>query len=623
MKYYHNAIKLQAYYRVRKTLSRIQAENAIRLLQTKRFHSQMFQLFPEAQLILEKGRIVAANPAALRLFAASHSEQLCGRSLLELALPEVRSALAARLQVAGAAEPAVRTGVEAYQRLDGSVAEIATWEIALPFPGRVLWFGRAAAAAGGAQVAPGSGDQRFQDLFHSLGDPVILCDIAKPFLIREVNATACQTLGYAREELLGQPSQLIIAPEWRAQAPKIAQRLQENGKICFETVHQCRDGARIPVEVNGLLLELDGRPLLLAVARDISERKKMEAKLKKLTFNDQVTGVYNRAFLEEELKKLDKQNSAAYGVILGDINGLKLVNDTFGHETGDRFLRRAAKLLQEACDKADLIARWGGDEFAIVVPDPDVQAIERLCRRIRKRFLSSESQPVTLSIALGFAVKETPNQTYREVLKEADERMYRNKLLEQNKSYNSLLVSLQTDLAGQYQETDEHSRRLKELAQRMGEVLDLSMLEKDNLALLATLHDIGKVAVPSSILGKPGPLTPLEFDIIQKHPEVGYRIAKLYLNHIAEGILTHHERWDGTGYPLGLKGEQIPLISRIIAIVDAFDAMTHDRVYRKALRLEDALTEIARNSGSQFDPQLVQIFLNFFDQPVPNVLLER
>ncbi len=611
MKYSHTAIELRDYLKIQKILARLEADSSPKLRRLKLNNLQLFHCAPEARLIIQKGRIVLANPAAAGLLGAGHPAQLCGRLFLDLVPPEYQAAVAERLGRTKTSPSSIFPRPEQYCRLDGSIVAVESWGTALRARDGFLWVARDVGAEKRAMAELQASEAKFRELFHNLGDAVALLDCAKPFRIREVNNTAVNELGYAREELIDQPVERILAPDWRAQRGKIAQKLLRETRIIFETVAQCKNGRAIPVEATGFRFTLNDRPVLLVIGRDISERQKMEARIKKLTFYDQVTGVYNRAYLEEELKRLDKKNGN-YGVIMGDINGLKLVNDTFGHDTGDNFLRKAAKLLQEACHKEDLIARWGGDEFAILLTDATPQAAERLCQRIKKRFLSCESQPITLSIALGFAVKDAFNQTHREIIKAADERMYRNKLQELNNSYDSLLTSLQMDPIGQQHETDEHSRRLKAMAQKMGDLLGLSLLEKDNLALLATLHDIGKVAVPDIILAKPGPLTPLEFTIIQKHPEVGYRIAKLYLNHIAEGILTHHERWDGTGYPLGLKGEQIPLIARIVAIVDAYDAMTHDRVYRKALRQEEALAELERHAGSQFDPQLVRVFLEFF-----------
>jgi len=161
------------------------------------------------------------------------------------------------------------------------------------------------------------------------------------------------------------------------------------------------------------------------------------------------------------------------------------------------------------------------------------------------------------------------------------------------------------------QETEQHAERLAELSTRVGRMLNLMEKDLGELQLLGMLHDIGKIGIDDKILNKPGKLTEEEWVIMKRHPEIGYRIARAShkLARIADYILTHHERWDGTGYPKGLKGNDIPLLSRILAVADAYDAMTEDRVYRKAMSKEQALEEIRQNAGTQFDPLISNIFI--------------
>jgi HD-GYP domain-containing protein (c-di-GMP phosphodiesterase class II) len=168
------------------------------------------------------------------------------------------------------------------------------------------------------------------------------------------------------------------------------------------------------------------------------------------------------------------------------------------------------------------------------------------------------------------------------------------------------------------QETEEHAERIKNLAQMVGKEIGLPQEKLDELALLATLHDIGKVGIDEKILNKPGKLSKEEWKEMKKHPEIGYRIAMASpeLMTVAEYILAHHERWDGKGYPRGLKGEEIPLLARIIAITDAYDAMMSDRPYRKAISKEEALAEIKANAGTQFDPKFAEFFVKLMSEDV-------
>jgi len=354
--------------------------------------------------------------------------------------------------------------------------------------------------------------------------------------------------------------------------------------------------------------------LLQLAARIISEyilRKKFEEKVLFLSYHDQLTGLYNRRFMEEEIKRLDTPRQLPVSVIMGDINGLKLTNDVFGHRAGDLLLKKAAEMIKECCRREDIIARWGGDEFVILLPRTGMKAAEEIVGRIKNKCATDSKEPIQVSIALGYAAKTKAEENIWQVLKEAEEWMYRHKLL-QGKSYrNAVISTLKTTLFEKSMETEEHAERLKEISLKIAKGLGLSAKQMDELKLLAVLHDIGKVAIKESILLKPGPLTEKEWEEMKKHPEIGYRIAQNApeLASIAEYILCHHERWDGRGYPREIKGEEIPQLSRILAVADAYDAMTSDRPYRKAMGREEALAELERNAGTQFDPEVVSAFI--------------
>jgi HD-GYP domain-containing protein (c-di-GMP phosphodiesterase class II) len=190
--------------------------------------------------------------------------------------------------------------------------------------------------------------------------------------------------------------------------------------------------------------------------------------------------------------------------------------------------------------------------------------------------------------------------------------MYKQKLLERKSMRSSLLASIKTTMYEKSHLTAEHEDRLVTLSKRIGQAMELSDAQINELELLSTLHDLGKLSIDDHILNKKDPLTAEEWAEIRKHPEVGYRIAQASpeLAPIAEYILCHHERWDGTGYPQGLKGEAIPLLSRIVSVVDAYDAMIKDRPYRNAMPKAEAIGEIVANAGSQFDPVISKIMID-------------
>ncbi|MEN3186247.1 MAG: PAS domain-containing protein [Atribacterota bacterium] len=362
------------------------------------------------------------------------------------------------------------------------------------------------------------------------------------------------------------------------------------------------------------ILDENGKAFrVVEISVDITERKKAEEQIRYLSFHDPLTGLYNRFFLQEELKRLDAPRQLPLSIIMGDVNNLKLVNDAFGHEVGDELLKRMASILLRSCRKEDIVARFGGDEFLILLPQTSSIAVQEVIERIRKlcrEEWKGTEKHIPLSISLGYATKEREEENVQAVINEAESRMYRNKLVESRSARSVLIASLERSLWEISEETEAHSRRLRDMALRMGKVLGLPSSDLDALELLARLHDLGKLGVSRTILSKPGPLNEKEWEEIKKHPEIGYRIAQASpeLLPVAEGILTHHERFDGSGYPQGLRREEIPIIARIISIIDAFDAMTSIRPYRRPLTREEALQEIRRNAGTQFDLFLVEVF---------------
>lgn len=330
-----------------------------------------------------------------------------------------------------------------------------------------------------------------------------------------------------------------------------------------------------------------------------------------LSYSDKLTGLKNRAYIEKRLNELDNKDETNYSIILGDLNGLKIRNDTFGHKEGDNLLCTIANILNTICEADDIVARYGGDEFVILIINKDKQYVTNITKKIKEACDNAANSHFKFSISLGSAKKNELYSNSEAVMNLAEERMYRNKLLEKNSSRGSTIISLERSLYEKHSETEEHTLRIRNLSSLLGKKLGLSRDKIDELELLGMLHDIGKIAIPDNVLMKPGKLTNSEWEIMKSHTEIGYRIATATpeLAHIAHEILCHHEKYDGTGYPQGLKGEEIPLLSRIINIVDSFDVMTHSRCYKEPMSLDDAIEELKRCSGTQFDPDIVEVFI--------------
>lgn len=350
---------------------------------------------------------------------------------------------------------------------------------------------------------------------------------------------------------------------------------------------------------------------IVGAITNISSRKYYEEQLKFLSFFDQLTEVNNRGYFEEKLKELTGKNNPV-SIIVIDLDGLKLINDTMGHFSGDNQLKNTARIVKEAVRTKDLVSRIGGDEFAVILPNTGAKEAEKIMDLINHNIdaYNQTDKIIPISISCGLATSK-PGMRLEEVFKRADDYMYRNKLSKGNSAKSQIIDSLMATLAERDYITEGHANRLSDICMKMGMKLNLTYQELNNLNLLAKVHDLGKVGIPDNILFKPSALNAAEWEIMKLHPEKGFRIAIAApdLTGIADLILKHHERWDGTGYPIALKGKEIPLECRILSVADTFDAIINDRPYSKARSKEEALAEIIRCSGTQFDPEVVEVFL--------------
>lgn len=345
------------------------------------------------------------------------------------------------------------------------------------------------------------------------------------------------------------------------------------------------------------------------------ERKNAENHLRFVSLHDALTKLYNRNYFEEEMKRLDRRRSGAVAIVVFDLDGLKMVNDTLGHEQGDRMLVVAAQSLRSAFRDGDVVARIGGDEFAALLEDASEELLGQIRERIRQSTeLANRQQPdevaLPISLSMGYALSVGSGTPMRELFRQADNSMYREKLNRGQSARNSIVQTVMNMLKARDFITENHSDRLQLLVTKLAERRGLSPERIADLCLLAQFHDIGKVGIPDRILMKPGLLNADEMAEMQKHCEIGHRISLALpeLEAISEWILKHHEWWNGAGYPLGIAGAKIPLECRILAIADAYDAMTNDRPYRPAMSHQAAITELIHCAGTQFDPELVRLF---------------
>ncbi len=453
-------------------------------------------------------------------------------------------------------------------------------------------------------------EKKYKSYIENAPDGIFITDETGHFT--EVNRAASEITGYSKDELLNMKISDFLPDGSKEAGSNHFNKLLETGLSKGEIEYKHKNGSTRWWNVDAVKLS-DHR--FLGFSKDITATKKAEEELIYLSYHDQLTELFNRRYFEIQTRKYDNSNTLPLSVITGDINGLKMINNAFGNAEGDRLIVDTAKIIKSCCRDGDIPARTGGGDFKILMPKTDFETAFSVLKEIQKACdvhnakLSNEAY--FINISMGFATKTDAEESFDSVMKIAENYMYQRKLLENKSSRSSIIASITATMYAKSQETEEHCGRLVEISKMIGEALKLSERELDELALLAKLHDIGKVGIPERILLNPGKLSEAEWAEMKKHPEVGYRIALAApeLEPIAEYILYHQEHWDGKGYPKNLAGEKIPLLSRIIAIADAYDAMTQDRVYRKAMTHEAALEEIKKNAGTQFDPQIAMLFI--------------
>lgn len=357
----------------------------------------------------------------------------------------------------------------------------------------------------------------------------------------------------------------------------------------------------------------EGNPFkVLGVIKDITELKEYEDLLIYQGNHDYLTGLHNRRSYVEEYKKLDNKENYPLGIMMIDVNGLKIINDAYGHAIGDLALQKIAVILTESFRKNDVIARFGGDEFGVIIPNITFDEIQEIKEKIKLNLKNNPTKNIVLSIATGFEIKtKYSEETLDELLKLAENHMYRHKIAEGTSVRSQTINAILQTLTSKYDTERIHSERVSELCKQIGRALGIKNDDLKELELAGMYHDIGKISIPDEILNKPGKLTEEEFDIIKTHPEISYQILRAAdeYSDLAIHALYHHERWDGKGYPSGKKGKDIPLFSRIICVADSYEAMTATRPYKDKMSHEDAIKEIIRCSGTQFDPEIAKMFI--------------
>ena len=460
-------------------------------------------------------------------------------------------------------------------------------------------------------------EEHLRIVLSSIGEGVIISDLDGKVIF--INDTARKITGWTNESAIGMSITEVfdITDRYSQQRTSdLIKRILTTGEkieSSDQIILKIKDGTERSIAYDAAPIRNNQEHILgiVWVFCDITEKLAKIKEIEYLGFHDELTGLGNRRYLEAKLNQFNQEAYLPLAVIIGDANGLKLVNDAFGHFIGDELLIKIAEAIKSACRSDDHIFRYGGDEFIVLLPNTSETEAEKISKRIHQACSEIQIGSVKFSMSLGWAVKKNPDDNLMEIIMVAENFMYKRKECDRSFLKEDIIQKIMDSLELNVESEKLHSEHVSDMCERLAGELNLETEDREKCKKAGKYHDIGKSIIDKAILDKSEPLSAEEWHLIKQHSENGYRLLSIDPNYrdIAEYVLQHHERWDGKGYPKGLKGEEIQYISRIIAICDSYDAMTSNRPYRRALSDEEAIKEIIDRSGSQFDPNIAKVFI--------------
>ena len=468
------------------------------------------------------------------------------------------------------------------------------------------------------QVELADSKKELQTTLISIGEGIITVD--KDDNITFMNPAANNLTGWEFTEALGKKIEDVLvieneddlntikSPTSQVLKTKSIIKLTNNLKLKSKT------NERHPVEITAApIIKSDGVAYgSVIVLNDVSESRAKQKQIEFLSYKDILTGAYNRVYYEKKLNELQTDKNASVSLMIIDVNGLKLTNDAFGHQVGDRLLIKVVESIKQSIRSEDLVFRIGGDEFVVIQINANLAEIENVFSRLHRAIENEKIMNIPISVSIGWGIKQSSDDRMEVIFKNAEDMMYRNKASDNKSLRHQTIQLIMKTLFEKNPREEAHSKRVSNICLKIGEKIGLDASRLKDLHTAGLLHDIGKIGVENNCLDKADSLNEEEWNTVMKHPQIGHSILSSVNDYapLADIVLSHHERWDGKGYPNGLAKEEIPLEARIISVADAYDAMTRDRSYRKAIGLNEVINELKRCSGTQFDPEVVQIFLD-------------
>ena len=454
--------------------------------------------------------------------------------------------------------------------------------------------------------------EHFKTTLLSVGEGIISTD--NKGIITVMNPVAEKLTGWSKEDAYGKHLEevlTVIDGMSGQECESLVEGVLESKEIVEmndNIVLVSKDDKRIPIENSASpIKDRDGNVSgVVIVLKDVTDKNRKIKKIRYLSMHDQLTGLYNRWYIKDAMSRLDTERNLPLTIMSIDVNGLKLVNDAFGHEMGNELLKSVSKILKNTLRTEDIIARIGGDELLVLLPKTSELEAKKIKERIKKASSKEKLGAIVISLAIGYAVKENKHESLEKTILVADDLMYKDKLKYGQTMKKKTVEKILDTVNMKYHKGQIHTERLAKYSESIAKAMNFNEEEILDIKTAEILHDIGQIIVPKEIFDKSEKLTDEEFELVKKHPETSYHILKSVDEYakIANDVLHHHERWDGSGYPKGLKGDEIPINSRILAVVDAYEEIT-----KKVKSKEKAISELKRCSGTKLDPEIVKIFI--------------
>jgi diguanylate cyclase (GGDEF)-like protein/PAS domain S-box-containing protein len=584
-------------------------------------YRNIFQVASACIVVISDGVIRMMNPAGLALFGVRSETDILGKPVGNFVSRDTFKRVNGRIERLLAGEQGNYPVEDIFTKLDGSPINVEFVASPLTYNDKpavqviitdITQRKKAEQERERLREALHRDKMLLDSLIQNANAPIITW--SSDLLITEFNHAFEQLTGVRREDMIGRrlDQTLPVGSDERIME-YISNTMNGRNWSNVEIPITDRNGETRTVLWNSASIRDESGKYIATIVQgtDITERKKADEDNLYLSYHDHLTDIYNRRYFEHYLSQVINERCFPLTILMGDVNGLKLINDSFGHEAGDELLRKAAQVIRKGCRENDIVARIGGDEFGVILTRTDEENAEKIVKRIKEEASAIDFDNALLSISFGYSTAQRMNRKIDEMMMEAENYMYRRKMYESASMRNKTIDIIMNAL---YEKSDRelhHSQRVSGISAEIAGKLGFAPDEINKIRMSGLVHDIGKIGISEKILNKPGKLDNDEWALIKKHPEAGWRIlsAAKEFSDLADNVLHHHEWWDGRGYPEGLQGEKIPIEARIIAVADAYDAMTSSRSYREPLEPDAVITELERGAGSQFDPKIVDIFL--------------